>query len=348
MGHPLRFAIFGAGFWSRFQLGAWRELEGAECVAVYNRTRSKAEALAREFGIPAVYDDPKALLASERLDFVDIVTGVESHEELTCLAAADGIAVICQKPMAPSAAGAEAMVAECHAAGVPLLVHENWRWQVPIRYVSQVLSEGTIGKPFRARVDMISGHPVFKNQPFLRELDQFILMDLGSHILDVGRFLFGAPTSVYCQHRRVRDDIKGENVATVMMNTERDVTVLCEMAYAENHLERECFPQTLIFVEGDRGSVEVTPDYWVRVTTEAGTLARRCPPPRYPWADPGHDIVHASIVPCQANLLAALRDGQPAETTGDDNLKTVRLVFAAYASAGLDAVLKKGPAGRWL
>ena len=152
MGHPLRFAIFGAGFWSRFQLGAWRELEGAECVAVYNRTRSKAEALAREFGIPAVYDDPKALLASERLDFVDIVTGVESHEELTCLAAADGIAVICQKPMAPSAAGAEAMVAECHAAGVPLLVHENWRWQVPIRYVSQVLSEGTIGKPFRARV----------------------------------------------------------------------------------------------------------------------------------------------------------------------------------------------------
>jgi hypothetical protein len=46
--------------------------------------------------------------------------------------------------------------------------------------------------------------------------------------------------------------------------------------------------------------------------------------------------------------LAALRDGQPAETTGDDNLKTVRLVFAAYASAGLDAVLKKGPAGRWL
>jgi predicted dehydrogenase len=347
MGNPLRFAIFGAGFWSRFQLGAWRELEGAECVAVYNRTRSKAEALAGEFAVPTVYDDPKALLASERLDFVDIVTGVDSHEELTCMAAAHGLAVICQKPMAPSLAGAEAMVAACHSAGVPFMVHENWRWQAPIRHVSQVLSEGTIGKPFRARVDMISGHPVFKNQPFLRDLDQFILTDLGSHILDVARFLFGEPTSLYCQHQRVRDDIKGENVATVMTRTERDVTVLCEMAYAENHLERECFPQTLIFVEGDRGSVEVTPDYWVRVTTEAGTLARRCPPPRYGWADPGHDVVHASIVPCQANLLAALRGGPPAETTGDDNLKTVRLVFAAYGSAGLDAVLKQDPAGRW-
>ena len=41
----LRFAIFGTGFWSRFQLAAWQELEGVECVAFYNRTRSTAEAL---------------------------------------------------------------------------------------------------------------------------------------------------------------------------------------------------------------------------------------------------------------------------------------------------------------
>jgi predicted dehydrogenase len=58
----LRFAIAGTGFWSRFQLAAWRELKGAECVALYNRTRGKAEALAREFGIPAVYDDAGEML----------------------------------------------------------------------------------------------------------------------------------------------------------------------------------------------------------------------------------------------------------------------------------------------
>ena len=43
-----RFAVFGAGFWSRFQLAGWQELDGAECVALYNRTLYKAEALARE------------------------------------------------------------------------------------------------------------------------------------------------------------------------------------------------------------------------------------------------------------------------------------------------------------
>ena len=50
-------------------------------------------------------------------------------------------------------------------------------------------------------------------------------------------------------------------------------------------------------------------------------------------ADPAYDVVHASMVPCLANLLAALRGEGVAETTGEDNLQTLRLVFAAYDSA---------------
>ena len=98
----LRFAMFGAGFWSRFQLAAWQELEGVKCVALYNRTVSKAEALAREFGVPAVYGDPEELLRSEELDFVDIVTDVDTHSRFVHLAAAHKLPAICQKPMAPS------------------------------------------------------------------------------------------------------------------------------------------------------------------------------------------------------------------------------------------------------
>ena len=66
------------------------------------------------------------------------------------------------------------MVAACRRARVPLFIHENWRWQTPIRQLKRVLDEGHIGKPFRARIDMISGFPVFRNQPFLRELKQLV------------------------------------------------------------------------------------------------------------------------------------------------------------------------------
>ena len=342
----LRFAIFGAGFWSNFQLAAWRELVAAsresavECVAIYNRTRAKADALAKKFNVARAYDDAEELLRREKLDFVDIITDVDTHSRFVHLAAKHKVPVICQKPLAPTLAEAEGMVSACRQAGVPLLVHENWRWQRPIRRVKELLAENAIGTPFRARIDMISGFPVFKNQPFLKELPQFILTDLGTHILDVARFLFGEASSLCCHTNRVHPDIKGEDVATVMMKMgPARTTVLCEMAYAENPLEREVFPQTLIFIEGDKGSLELAPDYWVRLTTNAGTVSIRVPPPRYPWADPAYDVVQASIVDCHADLLRALSGKGAAETTGDDNLRTLRLVFAAYESATANRVV---------
>lgn len=331
---PLRFALFGTGFWSRFQLAAWKQLGASvECVALFNRTRSKAELLARDFGISAVYDDAELLLTNEKIDFIDVVTDVDTHPRFVELAAARQIPVICQKPMAPTLEAARAMVALCREKNVPLFIHENFRWQTPLREVARVLREGQIGTPFRARIDMISGFPVFVNQPFLKDLEQFIITDLGSHIFDVARFLFGEMESVYCRTRRVHADIKGEDVATALFEAKSGVSVLCELAYAGTPLERERFPETFLFIEGDRGSIELGPDYWVRVTTKDGTHIRRCPPPRYPWADPAYDVVHASIVPCNANILAAIRGDAPAETTGADNLETVRLVFASYESA---------------
>jgi predicted dehydrogenase len=327
----LRLAVLGAGFWSGFQIAAWGELPGVRCVAIYNRTKSKAAAAASRFNIPAVYDDAAALIRNERLDFVDIITDVHSHASLALLAAEHRVPVICQKPLAPSLAIAEQMAASFQAAGVPLLVHENWRWQAPIRALKQVLDSGVIGRVFRAHIQYTNSFPVFDNQPFLKELDQFILADMGTHILDAARFLFGEPRSLVCRTTTVSPGIRGEDVATVMLSTEY-ATVICTMSYA-SRIEHDRFPETFVFVEGDRGSAEIAPDYWLRTTTAEGTLARRVPPLRYPWSDPTYDLVHASIVPCQANLLAALRGEAPAETTAEDNLRTLRLVYAAYESA---------------
>ena len=339
--NDLRFALLGAGYWSQVQLAAWGELEGARCVALYNRTRSKAETLAGRFGVPTVHDDPEELFRTEKLDFVDIVVGIEAHSWLTHLAARHGVNVICQKPMAPDLQTAAHMVSSCREAGVRLLVHENWRWQAPIRQFGELLDVSGTGRTFRARIDYCSSFPVFENQPALRELDHFILMDMGTHILDVARFLFGEAKQVYCEIRSVRQDIKGEDVATVLLTMDSGATVVCAISYA-SRLEREAFPQTSILVEGECGSLELAPDYWIRSTTAAGTLSRRCPPPRYDWADPVYDVVQSSIVPCLGNLLADLRGEGVAETTGEDNLRTLRLVFAAYESASAGQVVALG------
>ena len=329
----LRFAMFGAGWFSRFQLAAWGEQEDAECVALYNRTRGKAEALAAEFAVPRVYDDSEALLAHERLDFVDIVTHPDTHASFVQQVAKAGLPVICQKPMASSLAEAEGMVETCRAAGVPFFVHENWRWQTLLRQLKRVLDGGIIGAPFRARIDAVSGCPPFDDQPYLKELEQFLLTDMGSHILDIARWFFGEADSLYCHTDRMHTDSKGEDVATVMLRMGDGVTVVCNMGFPEHFLEHDRFPETYVFIEGEKGSVELGPDYWLRVTTESGTHARRYPPHAYAWSAPERDPIDESIVACEANLLQALQGQVSAETTGEDNIKTVRLVFAAYESA---------------
>jgi D-apiose dehydrogenase len=334
----LRFAIIGTGFWARYQLAAWRELAGVRCVALCNRTRSKAEALAHEFKIPCVYDDAEELLRREKPEFIDIITDVNTHSGFVHLAAAHHTPVICQKPMAPSLAEAEKMVAACRAANVWFGIHENWRWQTPVREVKKVLDSGVVGPVFRARIDFCNSFPVFENQPFLRTLQQFILTDMGSHILDVARFLFGAARTLYCQTNRMHRDIAGEDVATVMMGVQSGATVVVNLSYA-SRVEHDRFPETFIHIEGERGSIELAPDHWLRVTTKEGTDAHRCPPPHFPWADPRYALVHSSIVACNADLLRALQTASAAETSGADNLKTVKLTFAAYDSAARNAVV---------
>ena len=334
----MRFAIIGAGFWAHYQLAGWYAIEGLECAAICDRVVSKADSLAHEFTIAKVYGDALEMLRRENVDFVDIITSVDSHPTLVRMAAELRIPVVCQKPMASDYQSAAEMVQTCHDASIPFFVNENWRWQAPLRELKRILDSRVVGNPFRARLDMISGFPVFANQPFLKSLEQFILTDLGSHIYDVARFLFGEAQSVYCRVHRVHKDIRGEDVATTVLQMRSGVTVLVQLAYAGNHLERECFPQTRVFVEGSKGSVEIGPDYVLKVTTSEGTQATRHVPPHYAWADERYEVVHSSIVACQKNILKGLRGGD-AETTGADNLKTVRLVFASYASAAKNEVL---------
>jgi predicted dehydrogenase len=341
----LRFAVFGTGFWANFQIPAWFEVGGVELVALYNRTRSKAEATARKckgwgaVEIPRVYDNPETLLRSERLDFIDIITEVPAHAPLVHLAAQYRVPVICQKPMAADFETACGMVAACKEAGIPFLVHENFRWQTPIRELKKVLDAGQIGRPFRARIQFVFHKPfVFENQPLLKQLPKLALADVGSHLFDLARFFFGEAESIYCQTYRSRPDIAGEDVASATLRcvlpgtVGENVICNCDMSYS-SRTEEEQFPQTLFYIEGTLGTVELAPGYWLRLTTDEGTFARRLPSKRYPWADPDYAVAHASIVPCNADLLGALCCGRDAETTGEDNLKTVRLVQRAYISA---------------
>jgi D-apiose dehydrogenase len=333
----LRGAIIGTGFWANYQIPAWQELEGVELVAAYNRTFGRAQAIADKFGISRVYDAAEAMLDEVKPDFVDIITDVDTHARFTEMALSRGIDVICQKPMAASLEEARVMVEMAERQGARLFIHENFRWQAPIRALKQTLDAGAIGRPFKARLSFCSGFPVFDNQPFLAGLEKFIITDVGSHVLDVSRYLFGEARSLYCQTQRVNPVIRGEDVANILLTMQVGVHCYVEMSYA-SILEQESFPQTLILIEGEKGSLHLTHDFMLKTTTRQGTVSEEIRPVLYPWLDPDYAVVHSSIVDCNQDILNGLRGGK-AETTGHDNLKTVELVWASYQSAAEQRVI---------
>ena len=329
----LKFAVLGCGFWSKFQIGAWSELDGVELVAVYNRTLSKAQKIAEEFNVPRVYDNPQELFKNEELDFVDIITDVDTHALFVEMAVKQGVKnIICQKPMAPDFETAKRMVDLCKQNGVNLFIHENYRWQAPVRRFKQIIDSGVIGKTFKAKVTFLSGFPVFDNQPFLKELDHFILTDMGSHILDVCRFLFGECNELWCSTRAVTGGIKGEDVAVLLMDMKNGIPVYTEMSYA-SIVEHDTFSTLHILVEGDQGSVFLGPDFEIRTTTRKGTITETVSFPSYKWADPDYIVNHESGIHINRNILQAIKGTEKAENTGADNLETVRLIWAAYHSA---------------
>jgi predicted dehydrogenase len=332
---PLRVGIVGAGFWSAYQLAAWGELADAKVVAVCDRDRAKAEAL----GVKAVYTDAAEMLAAEKLGVLDVIADPKAHAPLVRLAAEHKVPVICQKPMSMSASECEELVGLCRSQKLPFAIHENWRWQAPLRRVKELLAAGAIGTPHRCRIDMITGFDVFANQPGLRAEQKFILADLGCHLFDLARSWFGEAESIQCLTRKVHVDIKGEDVATALMAI-GGVTVTIHMAYAGTPVERECFPETLVFIEGDLGSIEVVPGCRIRVTTAKGTEELHVPPPSYAWVNPKYSVVQSSMVACLQDLVRALKTGKPAETDAADNLQTMRLVFAAYRSAAMGQAIQ--------
>jgi len=342
----LKFAVFGCGFWSKFQIGAWSEIKEAELVAVYNRTLSKAKKIADYFNIPRVYDNADDLFRNEKLDFVDIITDVYTHCHFVEMAASYGIKnIICQKPMAADFETAQRIVTICKKAGARLYVHENYRWQAPVRRFKQIIDSGVIGKPFKGRVSFLSGFPVFDNQPFLKELDHFILTDMGSHVFDVIRFLFGECSGLWCQVKSVNQGIKGEDLAVALLKMKNGIPVYTELSYA-SVVEHDSFSTIHILVEGNKGSVYLGPGFEIRTTTRKGTESEIVKFPSYSWADPDYIVNHESGIHINRNILDDILGAGKAENTGDDNFETVKLVWASYSSANSGEIIRLDDFGK--
>lgn len=329
----LRAGLIGCGFFARNHLHAWRELaDEVELVAVCDRDAERVGAARKAFDVPAAYTDAAAMLARERLDFVDIVTTMPAHRALVTLAAAHKVAVIVQKPFAPTWDDCVAMVEACRDAGVPLMVHENFRFQAPMLAVAEVLRSGVLGPLTWARLSWRTGYDVYAGQPYLAQEKQLVILDVGIHVLDLARVFLGEVTRLACETQSIRPGIAGEDMATMLLRHEAGAVSVVEVTYAARR-QPDTFPETLLEIEGRDGALALDHGLRLRVTAGGGTTERHVGTPLRPWTSEPWHVAQESVLNTQRHWLECLRAGREPATSGRDNLKTYALVMAAYEAA---------------
>jgi len=327
-------AVVGCGFFAQNHLHAWQDLnrEGAELIAVCDIDAEKAKAAAANFNVLRWYSRLDDLLAAERPGLIDIVTRVETHKEQTLRTIADGVPTIVQKPFAPTLADCREIVQAARKAGVFLAVHENFRFQKPLRRIAELLQQGIVGTPSWCRVSFRTDYDIYRGQPYLLKEPRFVISDLGVHVCDLARLYLGEVERVTAETQRRNPEARGEDTATMMLKHAGGAVSVVECTYGA-HRVPDIFPQTLVELEGSEGSIILHPDCRLEVASNGAVRMEPAEPELLAWAQPPWHVLQESVVATCSEILDALRRGRPAQTSGEDNFRTFAVCEAAYESA---------------
>ena len=337
----LRGVCVGAGYFSQYQYEAWQRIPDVRIVALANRSIERGRAVAAQYGVPRVYgiDAFERMLAEEKPDFVDLITPPETHLELVTAAAARGVAIICQKPLAPTWEESIAVVETARRAGVRFMVHENWRWQPWYREMRRQLDAGTLGELFSIAVRMRMGDgwvadAYLARQPFFRMYPRLLVYETGVHFLDVFRFLGGAITSVYARLQRRNPVIAGEDAGQVVCGFATGATAVLDASrYNEVDTPDPRYTFGTVRLDGSKGHLELD--------TEGELTLKPLgqPPRRIEYRHERRGFAGDCVFALQRHFTDRMLDGGPFGSTGEDYLKTTALVEACYRSHATGAVV---------
>lgn len=228
----IRWGIIGCGDVTEVKSGpGLQKARGSQLVAVMRRNGALAADYAQRHGVPRWYDDARALVHDPEVDAVYIATPPGAHLEGVQLAAAAGKPVYVEKPMARNTTECDAMIAACAAAGQPLFVAYYRRALPRFLKAKELLDSGAIGpltglhhrfaSPGHAGTGAVAhgGPPQPSWRANVAISGGGLLLDLGSHAIDLLDFLGGPLTQVNGHAARIATAGDVEDTATMTFLT---------------------------------------------------------------------------------------------------------------------------------
>lgn len=268
----LRIGIIGCGGIANGKhMPSLAKINEAEMVAFCDIIPERAEKAKQQYGSPdaKVYANYQELVADASIDVVHVCTPNDSHAEITIAALEAGKHVMCEKPMAKTAADARRMLETAQRTGKKLTIGYNNRFRKDSLYLKQVCDSGELGEIYFAKAHAIRRRAVPTWGVFLDEEKQGggPLIDIGTHALDLTLWMMnnykpkavlGSTFHKLSQRENAAnawgpwdpEKFTVEDSAFGMITMENGATIILESSWALNTLDIDEAKCTLCGTEG--------------------------------------------------------------------------------------------------
>lgn len=347
MGSTLRVGVVGAGAIATLaHIPNLQAIDGVAVTALSDINIEHARNVAQRFNIGQCFAETEALVASPDVDAVVVCTPNHAHREAVEAAARHGKPVFVEKPLASNLRDGRAMVEACRAAGVPIQVGFNQRFWNQTEIAKQLIEDGVIGEVQSFRSIYSEGWDLYPAENTASRYDPKIsgggtIMDLAIHRIDMARHLVGEITAVVADLRR--------NV--IPFPVDDTVHLLVEFANgATGTISSDRFSPavanaTEIF--GTEGTIYLSTEtinpfqsvpLAVFTKNELPPILEQYFYPAQWWDKPGKTWIcvtpprDSSHFKEMAAWVDSVKNGTPPPVTGDDGLKALEVIAAAYKS----------------
>jgi predicted dehydrogenase len=335
--NKVKVGLIGTGFVADLHAIAARQVSEVELLAVASPTPGKADHFARERGIPHAFTDYRDLLLLKDIELVTLALPNHFHARACIDAARAGKHVVCEKPLCRNLAEADQMIDACRQAGVLLMYAEELCFAPKYLRAKTLVDEGALGKVFLVKQSEEHFGP---HSEWFWDVDRSgggVLLDMGCHSIEFARWVFGKP--------RVKSVLASMNVHVHTNKTRGEDHSLCIVEYeggqvglAENSWAKQGGVDDRCEIYGSggftradllRGSALLTysePGYGYAVEKAATTKG-------YTFTM-FEEIWNYGFPQEIAHFARCVRGKETPIETGEDGREVLKIICAAYESAG--------------
>lgn len=330
----VKVGMVGGGYFGRFHINAWRRIKDARLIGVADHSEARRIELAALFPDLALRPDIDALLTSNTPDLLDVAIPPAHQAKLIQPLLGKIPTIVCQKPFCRSLSEAEDLAEAAEQLGTKLIVHENFRFMPWYRTIRKEICNDRLGTVrqacFRLRPGDGAGSDAYlSRQPYFRDMDRFLVHETGIHWIDVFRYLFGEPDSVYADLWRANPVIRGEDAGLLILTWANGMRATLDANRTLDHAaENHRLTMGEFSLEGDNAVITLNGYGHLACRPRGETKATSI---SYDFED--RDFGGDCVFHFQRHVISHLLDGTPLETHAIDYIQNIRIEEAAYRSA---------------